>query len=213
MLFVTNDEPVLRDVRLSAEDGKLLGVAGKLGAGKSSLLLSIAGETKTLKVTHRILSFQGFRKVRGQIAYVEQEPFLIAGTIRDNILFGLAYDDKKMNEVLQASHLIADLQDMPDGLETKIADRGSTLSGGQRARITLARYVRLSKMHRALYQDADIYLLDDPLSAVDANVGRHIFHKCIREYLRNKCVVLATHQVHFLAEVDCSRINDIRRMK
>ena len=77
--------------------------------------------------------------MRGQIAYVEQEPFLIAGTIQENILFGLAYDDKKMNEVLQASHFIADLQDMPDGLDTPIADRGATLSGGQRARISLAR--------------------------------------------------------------------------
>ena len=97
-----------------------------------------------------------------------------------------------MNEVLEASNLIVDVEEMPDGIETMIADRGATLSGGQRARISLA---------RALYQDASIYLLDDPLSAVDANVGRKIFMNCIRGFLRGKCVVLATHQVHFLAEV------------
>ena len=125
-----------------------------MGSGKTSLLLSLAGETELLT---------GSMVKNGLIAYVEQDPFIISDTVRANILFGQPYDERRLNEVLFATTLISDISTMPMGLDTLIGERGINLSGGQKARVSLA---------RALYADADIYLLDDPLSAVDTRVSR-----------------------------------------
>nr|XP_056718111.1 ATP-binding cassette sub-family C member 4 [Euleptes europaea] len=176
----TLELPTLQNISFSVRRGELLVVVGPVGAGKSSVLSAILGELATSK---------GFIDARGKIAYVSQQPWVFSGTVRDNILFGKAYEKEKYEKVLRACALKKDLELMPDGDLTVIGDRGATLSGGQKARISLA---------RAVYQDADIYLLDDPLSAVDAEVSRHLFEKCICQALRKKVSVLVTHQLQYL---------------
>ncbi|XP_024119607.1 multidrug resistance-associated protein 4 [Oryzias melastigma] len=127
------------------------------------------------------------------MTYAAQQPWVFPGTIRSNILFGKEFDQQKYDRVVKACALKRDLELLPAGDQTVIGDRGATLSGGQKARVNLA---------RAVYQDADIYLLDDPLSAVDAEVGRHLFEKCICGLLRRKPRVLVTHQLQYLKEAD-----------
>uniref|UniRef100_A0A667ZHL7 Cystic fibrosis transmembrane conductance regulator n=1 Tax=Myripristis murdjan TaxID=586833 RepID=A0A667ZHL7_9TELE len=150
----------------------------------SSLLSSILGELPHDK---------GVLKVKGQLTYASQQPWVFPGTIRSNILFGKELNTQKYEKVLKACALKRDLELLPDGDLTLIGDRGATLSGGQKARVNLA---------RAVYQDADIYLLDDPLSAVDAEVGRHLFEQCICGLLKNKPRILVTHQLQYLKAAD-----------
>ncbi|XP_077453167.1 ATP-binding cassette sub-family C member 4 isoform X4 [Stigmatopora argus] len=178
------DAPCLQNVTLSLVEKELLAVIGPVGAGKSSLLSSILGELPLEK---------GAMKVKGQLTYAAQQPWVFPGTIRSNILFGKEMDLRKYERVLRACALKRDLELLPDGDLTLIGDRGATLSGGQKARINLA---------RAVYQDADIYLLDDPLSAVDAEVGRHLFEQCICGLLKNKPRILVTHQLQYLKAAD-----------
>uniref|UniRef100_A0A8C7D982 Cystic fibrosis transmembrane conductance regulator n=1 Tax=Oncorhynchus kisutch TaxID=8019 RepID=A0A8C7D982_ONCKI len=147
---------------------------------QSSLLSSILGELPHDK---------GVLKVKGQLTYASQQPWVFPGTIRSNILFGKELHPQKYEKVLRACALKRDMELLPDGDLTLIGDRGATLSGGQKARVNLA---------RAVYQDADIYLLDDPLSAVDAEVGRHLFEQCICGILKNKPRILVTHQLQYL---------------
>ena len=126
---------------------------GKVGCGKTSLLASLLGETHVLG---------GSLSRRGRVAYVEQEPCIFSDSVRNNILFGLPLNEDRLNDVLRVCQLEEDLTQMVNGLDTEIGERGVNISGGQRARISLA---------RACYSDADIYLLDDPLSAVDPRVA------------------------------------------
>lgn len=147
------------DLKLGCKD--LIVVAGKIGSGKTSLLFSIMDET---------IKRGGKQDIRGNIAYVEQDPFIFSGTIEDNIIFGLKYDQAKFDNAIAASQLKADMLNFSNGSKTIIGERGVNVSGGQKARISLA---------RAVYQDADIYLLDDPLSAVDPEVAHKIFKHCI----------------------------------
>ncbi|XP_064826807.1 ATP-binding cassette sub-family C member 4-like isoform X3 [Oncorhynchus masou masou] len=147
---------------------------------KSSLLSAILGELPHDK---------GVLRVKGQLTYASQQPWVFPGTIRSNILFGKELHPQKYEKVLRACALKRDMELLPDGDLTLIGDRGATLSGGQKARVNLA---------RAVYQDADIYLLDDPLSAVDAEVGRHLFEQCICGILKNKPRILVTHQLQYL---------------
>uniref|UniRef100_A0A3Q1GLD7 ATP-binding cassette, sub-family C (CFTR/MRP), member 4 n=1 Tax=Acanthochromis polyacanthus TaxID=80966 RepID=A0A3Q1GLD7_9TELE len=163
---------------------QLLAVIGPVGSGKSSLLSAILGE-----LPHDT----GTLKVEGSLSYASQQPWVFPGTIRSNILFGRELNLQKYERVLRACALKKDLELLPDGDLTLICDRGATLSGGQKARINLA---------RAVYEEADIYLLDDPLSAVDAEVGKHIFEQCIFGLLKNKCRVLVTHQLQHLTAAD-----------
>uniref|UniRef100_A0A669CZP7 Multidrug resistance-associated protein 4 n=1 Tax=Oreochromis niloticus TaxID=8128 RepID=A0A669CZP7_ORENI len=151
---------------------------------QSSLLSAILGE----------LPYDtGTLKIKGQLTYASQQPWVFPGTIRSNILFGRELNPKKYERVLRVCALKKDLEMFRDGDLTLIGDRGATLSGGQKARVNLA---------RAVYEDADIYLLDDPLSAVDAEVGKHLFDKCICGLLKNKCRILVTHQLQHLRDVD-----------
>lgn len=120
---------------------------------------------------------KGSIKTSGKIAYVEQEPFMMSGTILENILFGNPCDKLKLTKVVKVCQLDQDIRSFPSGLSTDIGQGGVTLSGGQKARISLA---------RAVYSDADIYLLDDPLSAVDPNVADNIFNLCFKKYLKDK---------------------------
>uniref|UniRef100_A0A668S4I0 Multidrug resistance-associated protein 4 n=1 Tax=Oreochromis aureus TaxID=47969 RepID=A0A668S4I0_OREAU len=178
------DAPSLQNVSITAKSHQLLTVIGPVGAGKSSLLSAILGE----------LPYDtGTLKIKGQLTYASQQPWVFPGTIRSNILFGRELNPKKYERVLRACALKKDLEMFRDGDLTLIGDRGATLSGGQKARVNLA---------RAVYEDADIYLLDDPLSAVDAEVGKHLFDKCICGLLKNKCRILVTHQLQHLRDVD-----------
>ena len=132
-------------------------------------------------------------KIFGKVAYVEQEPSIFAGTIKENILFGKSFDPELYSQVIEATSLVRDFVELPGKDLTETGERGVKLSGGQRARVSLA---------RALYSNADIYLLDDPLSAVDSKVSKDIFNNSIKSFLKNKTVVLVTHQIHFTEEVD-----------
>lgn len=131
----------------------------------------------------------GKLSIGGEIAYSSQNPWLFAGTIRNNILFGQPYSKSKYDKTVEVCCLTKDFEQLPSGDKTVVGERGVSLSGGQRARINLA---------RAIYRVADIYLLDDPLSAVDAHVGKQMFDECIYKYLKSKTRILVTHQLQYL---------------
>ena len=175
---------MLSGLDFTAEEGKLLAVIGKVGSGKTSLLASVMGETYIR---------EGVLSSRGSMAYVEQEPLILSDSVRNNILFGLPLDQVRLAEVLEVCELKEDMRILQRGLDTHIGERGVNISGGQRARISLA---------RACYSNADIFLLDDPLSAVDPQVAERLFEKCIRGFLREKAVVLVTHQLGFLSKTE-----------
>ncbi|KAJ6817406.1 ABC transporter C family member 14 isoform X2 [Iris pallida] len=174
----------LRNVDLQIRKGELAAVVGTVGSGKSSLLSCLLGEMK--KISGKV-------KVCGTTAYVAQTAWIQNGTIEDNILFGLPMDQQKYKEVIRVCCLEKDLEMMEFGDQTEIGERGINLSGGQKQRIQLA---------RAVYQDCDIYLLDDIFSAVDAHTGSEIFKECVRGVLSKKTIILVTHQVDFLHNAD-----------
>lgn len=179
-------EPILQDIDLSVKKGELLSVIGRVGDGKSSLLGAMLGE---------MTRSDGSVTVRGDIAYFSQTSWILSATVKDNIVFGHRFDPVFYDQVLDACALRQDLAVLPDGHMTEVGEKGVSLSGGQKARITLA---------RACYARADIYLLDDPLSAVDAHVGRHIFDHVIgpNGMLKNKARILCTNAVNFLPQTD-----------
>ncbi|TYK18126.1 ABC transporter C family member 4-like [Cucumis melo var. makuwa] len=178
------DGEVLKNINFNVRKGELTAVVGIVGSGKSSLLASILGEMH--KISGRV-------RVCGRTAYVAQTSWIQNGTIEENILFGLPMDRKRYSEVIRVCCLEKDLEMMEFGDQTEIGERGINLSGGQKQRIQLA---------RAVYQDCDIYLLDDVFSAVDAHTGSEIFKECVRGILKDKTVILVTHQVDFLHNVD-----------
>nr|XP_038033036.1 multidrug resistance-associated protein 7 isoform X3 [Anas platyrhynchos] len=172
---------------LSVRKGMLLGVVGKVGSGKSSLLAAITGEL--VKQGGRVYVCdleQGF-------GLATQEPWIQFATVRENILFGRDYDARLYEEVLEACALSEDLNILPAGDQTEVGENGVTLSGGQKARIALA---------RAVYQEKELYLLDDPLAAVDADVANHLMRKCILGVLQHKTRILCTHRTEFLEKAD-----------
>ena len=165
-------------------NSRLIGITGPVGCGKSSLFHFIIGE---------IPSDLGQIAHQGRIAYVSQTPWLFSGTIRENILFGKEYISETFQKAIEVCSMKEDLASLPRGDLTHIGERGVSLSGGQRARVNLA---------RAVYSDADIYLLDDPLSSVDVKVSNEIFEKCIGEALSDRIRLLITHQPNYLQKVD-----------
>uniref|UniRef100_A0A8B9Y353 ATP binding cassette subfamily C member 4 n=1 Tax=Bos mutus grunniens TaxID=30521 RepID=A0A8B9Y353_BOSMU len=177
-----SETPTLQGLSFTVRPGELLAVVGPVGAGKSSLLSAVLGELP--------LS-QGKVSVHGRIAYVSQQPWVFSGTVRSNILFGKKYEKERYEEVIKACALEEDLRLLREGDLTEIGDRGIPLSEGQKARVSLA---------RAVYQDADIYLLDDPLSTVDAGVSRHLFQQCVCQALKEKITILVTHQLQYLKD-------------
>lgn len=136
---------------------------------------------------------KGLCRSVGKIAYAAQEPWIFSGTIRENILGGLVYDSDRYMRVIEACMLQTDFSLLPNGDLTVVGERGISISGGQKARVNLA---------RSLYVDADIYLMDDPLSAVDTKVGRHLFDMAVKRLLQNKIRILVTHQLQYLKDVD-----------
>lgn len=179
-----SSEYTLENVNLRAQPGTLVAVIGPVGAGKSSLFQAILGE---------LPPESGSIQVNGAISYASQEPWLFTGTVRSNILFGQPYDRERYRQVVKKCALERDFALLPHGDRTIVGERGASLSGGQKARIGLA---------RACYRKAAIYLLDDPLSAVDAHVSKHLFEQCLRDFLKEKTVILVTHQLQFLQYVD-----------
>ena len=178
--------PKLIEIDLNVNSGSLVGIIGTIGSCKSSLLAAILGEMSLV---------EGVSKIYGKIAYVSQTPWIFAGTIRENILFYKSFDKDKYERVLKSCRLITDLRSFSAGDLTVIGEKGVNLSGGQKVRVSLA---------RALYTEADIYLFDDPLAAVDPTVARKIFKQCISNegILNNKTRLLVTHQIQFLPEFD-----------
>ena len=174
----------LSDITLNVRGGNLLAITGAVGSGKSSLLTAILGE---LPLNSGSISYHG------KVAFVPQIPWVFSATIRENILFGLAFNEERFQQVVHICELTKDLANFANGDLTEIGQRGVTLSGGQKARVGLA---------RAVYSDADIYLLDDPLSAVDAKVGRRLFESCILGHLSGRIRLLVTHQLQYLKDVD-----------
>ncbi|XP_075392495.1 ATP-binding cassette sub-family C member 12 isoform X3 [Tenrec ecaudatus] len=175
---------VLHNINFAVRKGKILGICGNVGSGKSSLIAALLGQMQLQ---------EGIVAVNGTLAYVSQQAWIFHGNVRENILFGEKYDHQRYQHTVHVCGLEKDLSSLPYGDLTEIGERGLNLSGGQRQRISLA---------RAVYSNHEIFLLDDPLSAVDAHVGKHVFEECIKKTLRGKTIVLVTHQLQFLESCD-----------
>ena len=178
------DESFQRDIDFTAKKGSLTVITGSVGSGKSTLLSAIAGEIpdQNWAITYN-----------GTVVYVPQIAWIFSGTIRENILFGEQYEEWKYNRVIEACALTEDIEKFPDCDQTIVGERGVVLSGGQRARVSLA---------RAVYVEADLYLLDDPFSALDLKVAQHIFRECIKGLLGQKTRLLTTHHERVIREAD-----------
>ncbi|XP_042032115.1 ABC transporter C family member 10-like [Salvia splendens] len=177
-------KPTLRNINLELRQGEKIAICGEVGSGKSTLLAAVLREVPITR---------GTVQVQGSIAYVSQSAWIQTGSIRENILFGSAMDSKRYQDTLERCSLVKDLELLPYGDLTEIGERGINLSGGQKQRIQLA---------RALYKNADVYLLDDPFSAVDAHTATSLFNEYIVGALSGKTVLLVTHQVDFLPAFD-----------
>ncbi|XP_062174169.1 putative ABC transporter C family member 15 isoform X2 [Alnus glutinosa] len=176
--------PTIEEIQLKVKRGMKVAICGTVGSGKSSLLSCILGEIQKLS---------GTVKISGTKAYVPQSPWILTGNVRENILFGNQYDGIKYDRTVKACALEKDFELFPSGDLTEIGERGINMSGGQKQRIQIA---------RAIYQDADIFLLDDPFSAVDAHTGTQIFEECLMGILKDKTILFVTHQVEFLPAAD-----------
>lgn len=182
----TEGRTTLEDINLSARKGDLICVVGRVGAGKSSLLQAILGDLWKLK---------GDVTVHGAPAYVAQSPWVMNASVKDNITFGHRWDPHFYDKTVKACALLEDFAALPDRDDTEVGERGISLSGGQKARLTLA---------RAVYARADVYLLDDCLSAVDQHVGRHLINEVFgpKGLLQGKTRILATNSIPVLEESD-----------
>lgn len=178
--------PILHSLDIQIPKGALVAVVGPVGCGKSSLVCALLGEMEKL---------EGKVSVKGSVAYVPQQAWIQNCTLQENVLFGRPMDPKRYHRTLEACALLADLEVLPGGDQTEIGEKGINLSGGQRQRVSLA---------RAVYSDSDIVLLDDPLSAVDSHVAKHIFDQVIgpEGVLAGKTRVLVTHGISFLPQTD-----------
>lgn len=174
----------LTDLTFTAGRDELIAVIGTVGCGKTSLLAALAGD---MRLTDGEASMSVSRAFCPQYAWIQNT------TVRENILFGKEYDEVWYNQVVDACALRADLDMLPSGDATEIGERGITISGGQKQRLNIA---------RAIYFNSSLVLMDDPLSAVDAHVGRHIMDNAICGLLKGKCRILATHQLHVLSRCD-----------
>ena len=182
--ILTDDESLLQDIDFTMERGSLTVLTGPVGSGKSTLLSAIAGE---------VPNQNGAINYNGTVVYVPQIAWVFSGTIRENILFGEQYEESKYNRVIEACALTQDIEKFPDCDQTIVGERGVVLSGGQRARVSLA---------RAVYAEGELYLLDDPLTAVDFKVANHIFKECIKGLLRQKTRLITSHQEKVMREAE-----------
>lgn len=178
------ERTALKNINFTAYKGELSCIVGRVGSGKSSLLQSMLGD---------LYKVQGHAEIRGTIAYASQQTWILNATVKENIVFGYRYDSDFYEKTVTACALLDDFAQLPDGDETVVGERGISLSGGQKARVSLA---------RAVYARADIYLLDDVLSAVDSHVGKHIMEQVLgpRGLLSSKTRVLATNAMAVLQQ-------------
>ncbi|XP_067274888.1 multidrug resistance-associated protein 1 isoform X1 [Pseudorasbora parva] len=181
-----DDPPTLKRINVRIPEGSLVAVVGHVGSGKSSLLSALLGEMEKQ---------EGNVSIKGSVAYVPQQAWIQNATLKENILFGRETKDSWYQKVVEACALLPDLEILPGGDSTEIGEKGVNLSGGQKQRVGVA---------RAVYCNCAVYLLDDPLSAVDAHVGKHIFEKVIgpQGLLQGRTRVLVTHGLSFLPQAD-----------
>ena len=175
-----NDKTLFKNVNLRTQGPQLIIITGPVGSGKISLVLAILGELPICK---------GFLERKGEMAFVGQSPWIFSGTLRDNVTFNRPFDSTKFQKVIDGCVLSKDIEQFPESDLTIVGERGIVLSGGQRTRVSIA---------RALYSDANVYLLDDPLSCVDAEVGSHIFENDVGNALRDRLCLLVTHQPYYM---------------
>ncbi|KAI0564144.1 ABC transporter [Gracilaria domingensis] len=185
--------PILSDINVKLKGGELVAIVGRVGSGKSSLIHAILGEMRKV---------QGSVSLEGKVAYVAQTAWIFNDTLRNNIIFGKEFDERLYKKALDVSALKYDIDILPAGDMTAIGEKGINLSGGQKQRVSIA---------RAVYADADVYLFDDPLSALDAHVSKEVFQKCLSKagFLRKKLRILITNQVHVLP--DCDKVLFLER--
>ncbi|PHT93257.1 ABC transporter C family member 2 [Capsicum annuum] len=179
------EKPTLSNINLDIPIGSLVAIVGGTGEGKTSLISAMLGELPSFSDSVVV--------IRGTVAYVPQVSWIFNATVRENILFGSAIDAARYNRAIDVTALRHDLELLPGGDLTEIGERGVNISGGQKQRVSMA---------RAVYSNSDVCIFDDPLSALDADVGRQVFERCIREELKGKTRVLVTNQLHFLSQVD-----------
>ncbi|XP_078432524.1 ABC transporter C family member 2-like [Wolffia australiana] len=181
------ERPTLSNINLDIPVGSLVAVVGSTGEGKTSLISAMLGELLPVPDTNTTV------EIRGSVAYVPQVSWIFNATVRDNILFGSDFYQSRYANAIEVAGLEHDLELLPGGDLTEIGERGVNISGGQKQRVSMA---------RAVYADSDVYIFDDPLSALDTHVGRLVFDRCIKNELRQKTRVLVTNQLHFLPYVD-----------
>lgn len=203
-VIVNRSVNTLMGIDVEISKGELVAVVGSVGSGKSSFLSALLGEMILLK---------GKIEFSGSVAYCDQRPWILNDTVQNNVTFGLPYNEQRFDDALHYSSLEDDIVVLPGGINTQIGERGINLSGGQKARVAFA---------RAVYRDADVYILDDVLSAVDAHVGQFLFHEGIRNGLKGKTRIFVTHQIHILPYCDkiiildngiikaCGNYNDLK---
>ena len=213
----------MKSLNLTIYTSEFIWIIGEVGSGKSSLISSILGDLiyvneDTIKEfennimnekTHEVLWDRWMLdkdvvKLGGSIWLVQQHPWIQSKTIRENILFGLPLHKDRYNRTIEACQLVDDLEILKGGDLTEIGDRGINLSGGQKARVSLA---------RAVYSDCDIILMDDPVSALDSNVKQKVFKEVFLGELKNKTRILVTHAVEFLHLADRIVIMENGRVK
>ncbi|KAM7505798.1 hypothetical protein LguiB_004702 [Lonicera macranthoides] len=179
------EKPTLSDINLDIPAGSLVAIVGGTGEGKTSLISAMLGELPSLAGSSVV--------IRGNVAYVPQISWIFNATVRENILFGSSFEPAQFWKSIDVTALQHDLDLLPGRDLTEIGERGVNISGGQKQRVSMA---------RAVYSNSDVYIFDDPLSALDAHVGRQVFNNCIKEELQGKTRVLVTNQLHFLPQVD-----------
>lgn len=179
------ERPTLLNINLDIPVGSLVAIVGGTGEGKTSLISAMLGELPPVSDASAV--------IRGTVAYVPQVSWIFNATVRDNILFGSAFEPARYEKAIDVTSLQHDLDLLPGGDLTEIGERGVNISGGQKQRVSMA---------RAVYSNSDVFIFDDPLSALDAHVGRQVFDRCIRGELSGKTRVLVTNQLHFLSQVD-----------
>ncbi|KAJ6738070.1 ABC TRANSPORTER C FAMILY MEMBER 11-RELATED [Salix koriyanagi] len=179
------EKPTLSNINLKIEVGSLVAIVGGTGEGKTSLISAMLGELPPMEDASVV--------IRGTVAYVPQVSWIFNATVRDNIIFGSEFEPSRYWKAIDVTALLHDLDLLPGHDLTEIGERGVNISGGQKQRVSMA---------RAIYSNSDVYIFDDPLSALDAHVGQQVFNSCIKGELQGKTRVLVTNQLHFLPQVD-----------
>ncbi|XP_010522096.1 PREDICTED: ABC transporter C family member 12-like isoform X2 [Tarenaya hassleriana] len=179
------NKPTLTNINLDIPVGSLVAIVGETGEGKTSLVSAMLGELPHVETSSVV--------IRGTVAYVPQVPWIFNATVRENILFGSEFESERYWRTIDVTALPHDLDVLPGRDLTEIGERGVNISGGQKQRVSMA---------RAVYSDSDVYIFDDPLSALDAHVAQQVFDSCIKDELKAKTRVLVTNQLHFLPSMD-----------